>query len=115
MSRFVVDTDTCSSLQAKQQELERQLAADNLRKGLEHRPDREDLVNRASLLVVRHYLLLIISGNILPDSNAAPSLQASQRALDKSMRTDALEQKLQRRPTVDELVKEGILEPGEKP
>jgi len=31
------------------------------------------------------------------------------------MRSDALEQKLQRRPTVDELVKEGILEPGEKP
>ena len=29
------------------------------------------------------------------------------------MKSDALEQKLQRRPTLDELVKEGILEPGE--
>lgn len=30
------------------------------------------------------------------------------------MKSDALEQKLQRRPTLDELVKEGILEPGEE-
>lgn len=57
----------------------------------------------------------VISGNILPDTNAAPSIQANQKALDRQMRTDALEQKLQRRPTADELVQEGILEPGEKP
>lgn len=29
------------------------------------------------------------------------------------MKSDALEQMLQRRPTLDELVKEGIIEPGE--
>lgn len=29
------------------------------------------------------------------------------------MKSDALEQKLQRRPTLEELVKEGILEPNE--
>jgi len=58
---------------------------------------------------------MLVLGNILPDSNAAPGLQANQRALDKQMRSDALEQKLQRRPTVDELVEHGILEPGETP
>lgn len=36
------------SLQATQQELERQRASDNLKKSLEHRPDREELVNRTS-------------------------------------------------------------------
>lgn len=56
---------------------------------------------------------LTLPGNILPDSHAAPSLQASRKALDKSMKADALEQKLQRRPTADELVKEGILEATE--
>lgn len=56
-----------------------------------------------------------MAGNILPDSNAAAGIQASRKALDRQMRTDSLEQKLQRRPTADELVKEGILEPGEKP
>ena len=31
------------------------------------------------------------------------------------MKADALEQKLQRRPTAEELVKEGILDEGEAP
>jgi hypothetical protein len=31
------------------------------------------------------------------------------------MTADSLEQKLQRRPTAEELVKEGILEEGEQP
>lgn len=35
-----------SSLQAAQQELERQRATDNLKKGLEHRPEREELERR---------------------------------------------------------------------
>lgn len=56
-----------------------------------------------------------IPGNILPDTTAAPGIQANQKALDKQMRTDALEQKLQRRPTADELVQEGILDADEKP
>jgi hypothetical protein len=55
------------------------------------------------------------SGNILPDSTAAPALQANQRSLEKRMRADSLEQKIQHRPKPDELVKEGILEPDENP
>lgn len=35
-----------SSLQAAQLELERQRATDNLKKGLEHRPEREELERR---------------------------------------------------------------------
>ena len=34
------------SLQAKQLELERQQATDNLRKGLEKRPEKEELIER---------------------------------------------------------------------
>jgi len=37
-----------SSLQAKQKELERQQAADNLRKGLAKRPERDELVESSS-------------------------------------------------------------------
>ena len=55
------------------------------------------------------------AGNILPDSTAAPALQASQRDLEKHMRADSLEQKIQNRPKPDELVKEGILEENENP
>lgn len=54
-------------------------------------------------------------GNILPDSTAAPALQANQRSLEKRMRADSLEQKIQHRPQPDELVKEGILEENENP
>lgn len=54
-------------------------------------------------------------GNILPVSNAAPALQGQQRELEKHMRADSLEQKLQQRPRLEELVKEGILEEGEDP
>ena len=54
-------------------------------------------------------------GNILPVSNAAPALQGQQRELEKHMRADSLEQKLQQRPKPEELVKEGILEEGEDP
>ena len=38
------------SLQAKQLELERQQATDSLKKGLEKRPDKEELIERMSLL-----------------------------------------------------------------
>jgi hypothetical protein len=55
------------------------------------------------------------TGNILPDSNAAPALQANQRALDKKMRADSLDQKIQHRPKPEDLVKEGILEASEDP
>jgi RPEL repeat len=54
-------------------------------------------------------------GNILPEFTAAPALQANQRALEKHMRADSLEQKIQHRPKPEELVKEGILEADENP
>lgn len=39
------------ALQSAQQHLERQLATDNLKKGLAHRPEREELVERMLLYV----------------------------------------------------------------
>jgi hypothetical protein len=50
------------------------------------------------------------TGNILPESSAAPALQAHQRELERHMRADSLEKQLQNRPKPDELIKEGILE-----
>ena len=60
-------------------------------------------------------MLIVLTGNILPDSTAAPALQANQKELEKHMRADSLEHKIQHRPKPDELVKEGILEPDEDP
>lgn len=54
-------------------------------------------------------------GNILPDSTAAPALQGHQRELEKHMRADSLEHKIQQRPKAEDLIKEGILVPGEDP
>ena len=54
-------------------------------------------------------------GNILPDTTAAPALQEKQKELDKHMRMNSLEQKLQNRPKPEELVKDGILEADENP
>ena len=51
--------------------------------------------------------------NILPDSTAAPALQEKQRELEKHMRADSLEKKLQERPKPEELIKEGILQGGQ--
>jgi len=56
-----------------------------------------------------------IVGNILPDSTAAPALQGQQRELQKHMRANSLEQKIQHRPKPEDLIKEGILEPNEDP
>lgn len=55
------------------------------------------------------------SENILPDSNAAPALLASQRELERHMRADSLESKLKERPKPEALIKEGILEADENP
>jgi hypothetical protein len=57
----------------------------------------------------------LINKNILPESNAAPALLASQKSLEKHMRADSLEQKIQHRPKPEELIKEGILEADENP
>ena len=51
----------------------------------------------------------------MPDSNAAPALQAHQRELEKHMRRDSLEKQLQNRPKPEDLVREGILEADEDP
>jgi hypothetical protein len=87
------------ALQAKALELERQRATDNLKKGLNTRPERAELVDR----------------NILPASTAAPALQGHQKELDMHMRADSLEKGLQSRPSPDELVKKGILDAEENP
>lgn len=55
------------------------------------------------------------SGNILPDSKAAPALQGQQKELKKHMRADSLEHKIQQRPKPEELVKDGILGAEEVP
>lgn len=47
--------------------------------------------------------------NILPASNAAPSLIAHQKELEKHMRADSLNDKLSHRPDPEELVREGVL------
>jgi len=52
-------------------------------------------------------------GNILPHSNAAPAIQGQQRELQKHMRADSLDKKLQGRPKPEELVGKGILEADE--
>lgn len=57
----------------------------------------------------------MLVGNILPETNAAPGIQANQKSLEKHMRADSLDQKLQRRPTAEQLVKDGILEEDEVP
>jgi hypothetical protein len=48
-----MDCGANRSLQAAAQELERQRAADSLKKGLEKRPAREDLVERMSYSCLR--------------------------------------------------------------
>ncbi|KKK19403.1 hypothetical protein ARAM_004271 [Aspergillus rambellii] len=43
---ILLDTNVAPSIQAMQQKLDRQRASDNLKKNLEQRPDREELVER---------------------------------------------------------------------
>lgn len=50
-----------------------------------------------------------LAENILPASNAAPSLIANQKELEMHMRADSLNDKLSHRPDPQELVKEGVL------
>lgn len=48
-------------------------------------------------------------GHILPDSNAAPALQAHQIELERNMKADNLENALKHRPDPEDLVNKGIL------
>lgn len=119
-------------IQGKARELERALAVSALKKELSARSEKEDLIARMCLfslslsspswlllLAFSFFPLLIFFsffgslGNILPDTSAAPAIQAQQKELQKHMRMDSLEHKLAQRPTAEELVKEGILEKGD--
>ena len=62
-------------------------------------------------LEVSHHL----TGNILPDSTAAPGILGQQKELERHMRQDSLDKKLQSRPKPEDLIKEGILEAEEDP
>jgi len=74
-------------------------AKEKLDKLFASRPDRKELVDK----------------NILKNSNVAPSLQAKQAELERSQLEDMLQNKLQARPSPEELVKEGILLKDEAP
>ncbi|CCF37005.1 hypothetical protein CH063_08438 [Colletotrichum higginsianum] len=65
----------------------------SLENHLQHRPNRAELIEK----------------NILPASNAAPSLIAHQKELEKHMRADSLNDKISHRPAPEELIKEGVL------
>ncbi|KAI1473422.1 hypothetical protein K445DRAFT_381589 [Daldinia sp. EC12] len=65
----------------------------SLEQHLKQRPDRSELIER----------------NILPASNAAPSLQEKQRELERHMRADSLNEKISHRPTPEKLIKDGVL------
>lgn len=88
-----------------------------MRKGLEKRPDRDDLVERMSNVssLQNNTLNMLDLGNILPDSTAAPSIQGQQKELAKHMRADSLDQKLQGRPKPEDLIGKGILNEDENP
>ena len=58
---------------------------------------------------------LSLTGNILPASTAAPALQANARELEKHMRADHLDQKIQNRPSPEDLISQGILSEEEDP
>ncbi len=51
----------------------------------------------------------------MPSSNAAPALQANALKLEKHMRADSLEHKIQNRPKPEDLIKSGILDEDEDP
>ena len=109
-----------SALQSAALELERQRTTDSLRKQLEKRPERGELIERAlcgcSTGRICYGLLIEMGnpGNILPDSTAAPALQGQQRELQRNMRANSLEQKIQHRPKPEDLIREGILEPDQE-
>ncbi|KAM4058036.1 RPEL repeat domain-containing protein [Hirsutella rhossiliensis] len=65
----------------------------SLENHLMHRPNRSELVDK----------------NILPESSAAPSIQAHQRELQRNMLEDKLNDKISHRPDPEKLVKEGVL------
>jgi len=93
------------AIQQRQQELERAMTQDTLKKQLAHNVDekiqlRDDLIQR----------------NILPEKiNVAPALLAHQKELERNMLEDGLKEKLAHRPEVSEVIEKGILKPDEDP
>lgn len=63
-----------------------------------------------SVTIMGHANTNSSEGNILPTSNAAPSLLSHQKSLERHMRRDSLEKQLQQRPPPEVLIQEGILE-----
>jgi hypothetical protein len=61
---------------------------------LQSRPERSELVEK----------------NILPESTAAPGLQAQQKELKRHMLEDQLNDKISHRPDPEALIKEGVLQ-----
>lgn len=66
---------------------------DELKRGLEHRPDRKELEERG----------------ILPDEHVSPAILGKTKELEKSMLSDSLNTKLTHRPKVEEVIEKGIL------
>ncbi|KAJ5389035.1 uncharacterized protein N7496_000103 [Penicillium cataractarum] len=140
---ILLNTNVAPSLQSAQQELDRQRATDSLKKNLEKRPERDELVERISprsfcclsdstvytcvthavfMPLTRYYprtlssaVILTRQGNILPASTAAPALQAHARELERHMLADNLEHKIQNRPEPEALITQGILTEDEDP
>ncbi|KAL8979094.1 MAG: hypothetical protein Q9205_005489 [Flavoplaca limonia] len=115
---ILLDTNAAPALQSAAQDLERQRATDSLKKGLEKRPERDELIERMPLDYLPPSPVVIADsriGNILPDSNAAPGIQGQQKELEKHMRADSLEEKMKHRPKPEELIKDGILQADEDP
>ncbi|RDW87122.1 RPEL repeat-containing protein [Aspergillus mulundensis] len=48
---ILLDTNVAPSIQAMRQKLDRQQVSDNLKKNLEHRPERDELVEREFLIL----------------------------------------------------------------
>lgn len=53
------------SIQAMRQKLDRQRASDNLKKNLEHRPERDELVDRRFSSSISTYVLALGYGRVL--------------------------------------------------
>ncbi|KAJ6185232.1 RPEL repeat protein [Penicillium mononematosum] len=85
---ILLDTNVAPALQSARQELDRQRATDSLKKNLEKRPDKDELVE---------------------------PLQAHAQELKRHMLADNLEHKIQNRPQPEELISQGILSEDENP
>jgi hypothetical protein len=82
----------------------------SLEKHLSNRPSPDELRQSMSFPLQYMHLSklgrttnLVCAENILPNSTAAPALQAQQKELEKHMRVDSLNEKIAHRPSPEEL------------